>query len=329
MNIIAVGCWNHKGCIENTGLSSVITSIKQHQTEYNHLILLGDNYYPDKLNMGDVKIKKVNINEMLNGFKCFDDISINKKVILGNHDVEEAFTHCSILKNQLKIPGFDVKFPYGYEFINIGNSGIVMIYVDTSLYDSDILKNPLNCYANILHIDPDKLQMQQNLFIQNTIKSFCSNSMLNITQIILFGHEPLITTKPLKTNTIPQLLTLLFDSLTSYPSIKISWICADYHVYQYSTIRHKTHEIDQYIFGTGGAKLDEVCDMQMHVIDTNFALDVKATKRSYGYGKIAINATDISHEFIECPVKQSGAAIHDFFDGSQQYVNFANILHDI
>ena len=123
MNIITVGCWNKNDCKGNTGLAAVVGEINDDlkKNRYDFMVLLGDNYYPNKDTLNNFKIKNINIDQMKNGFHCFDQMPINKKLIFGNHDVEEAFTNCSILKNQLYIPGFDVKFPFSYELLKTGN----------------------------------------------------------------------------------------------------------------------------------------------------------------------------------------------------------------
>lgn len=84
------------------------------------MIILGDNYYPPKISIqkegekeGEKEgviikgIKTVDIDSriMKAGFDCLDTIDIQKKIIMGNHDIEDGINQgCSILKYQLKLP---------------------------------------------------------------------------------------------------------------------------------------------------------------------------------------------------------------------------------
>lgn len=119
-NIVVFGCWN-EGCKENSGQKSVSNLIKTNETKYKFMVVLGDNYYAEKktlLKIGktDLKIKETNIQELINGFKCLENINLEKKLIMGNHDVEDSIDKsCSTLKLQLKLPTFDVKFPFGVD----------------------------------------------------------------------------------------------------------------------------------------------------------------------------------------------------------------------
>jgi hypothetical protein len=120
-NIAVFGCWN-EGCRENSGQQSVSNLIKSNESKYEFMVILGDNYYAGKKTIIDngmgskFKIKLTNINELKNGFACLDQINLEKKLIMGNHDVEDSLDKgCSVLKSQLKLPWYDVKFPFGFD----------------------------------------------------------------------------------------------------------------------------------------------------------------------------------------------------------------------
>lgn len=128
-----------------------------------------------KIGKNELKIKETNIQELANGFKCLEDINLEKKLIMGNHDVEESFDKsCSALKVQLKLPWYDVKFPFGvdkyYLYHNkITNTyeTILFIYLDTSLYDND-LNDDNSCYQSSLGIGVDELKKTKTIYIFNT-----------------------------------------------------------------------------------------------------------------------------------------------------------------
>jgi len=131
------GCWN-KGCRENSGQRKVIDVLKSNEHNYNFMVILGDNYYSDKINLHNLKIKNVSTRDMKNGFNCLDEIHLDKKIILGNHDIEEGIEYgCNVLKYQIKLPWYDVKFPFGYEKHYIKHDNMhecaLMLYLDTTI----------------------------------------------------------------------------------------------------------------------------------------------------------------------------------------------------
>lgn len=269
--ICVFGCWN-KGCKVNTGQRRVSELIKSKESKYKFMVILGDNYYAEKLTLGNgLKVKDTNINELLDGFKCLENINLEKKLIMGNHDIVDSLDKsCSALKIQLKQPTYDVKFPFGYDLYYLYQKEneyetVLFIYLDTSLYDES-LNDTNSCFKSSLNVDIGVLKEEQDTFIKQTLE-MTNNKTYNIENVVFFAHEPLITFK----NKIKDkknvnsgsfnksLLELLFDQKNKYKDKNFYWICADYHIYQNSIITHNEFPecvINQWIFGTGGGELD-------------------------------------------------------------------------
>jgi hypothetical protein len=330
-SIAVFGCWN-KGCKNNSGQKSVSNLIKLNESKYQFMVILGDNYYAEKKNLyesGDskLKIKLTNIQELKEGFECIQDINLEKKLIMGNHDIEDSFDKsCSVIKTQLKLPWFDIKFPYGYDMYylygdedNSNNQTILFIYLDTTLY-SEGINNNNSCYHLVLDKSFDELKTEQNNFIIQTLE-ITQNQLLNISKVVFFGHEPLFTFKEKngknKSAIITELLDLLFYQMD--PNIKYYWICADYHIYQNSTITSKSEpdkKIYQWIFGTGGGDLDNSVSTNYIessnynlliqpniVLDSNFndisnCFDGVFGVKKFGYGEISFNSNSVTHKFV-------------------------------
>lgn len=331
--IAVFGCWN-EGCKENSGQQSVSNLIKSNESKYEFMVILGDNYYAQKKTIiedenSKFKIKLTNINELKNGFACLEQIKLEKKLIMGNHDIDDSFDKgCSVLKTQLKLPWYDVKFPFGFDMYylygnkqNTYNKTILFIYLDTTMYSSDI--NDINsCYKHVLNKDINTLKLEQKTFIIDTLK-LIENKLYNISDVVFFGHEPLLTFKEKKKNKLPlvisELLEILFEEKNKYIDIGFHWICADYHIYQNSIIHNTLTpklSISQWIFGTGGGELDKlVMDSEFDIglyklkILPNIVFDSNGNDISkkfndtkgldrFGYGEITFDLCSVSHKFI-------------------------------
>lgn len=332
--IAVFGCWN-VGCDKNSGQQYVSDLIKLNENNYEFMVILGDNYYARKKTIIDdgtgtkLKIKLTNITDLKKGFACLEHINLEKKIIMGNHDIEDSLDKgCSIIKSQLKLPWYDVKFPFGFDMYylygnekNTYNKTILFIYLDTTMYSSDI-NDDNSCYKHVLNKDIRTLKQEQNTFIVNTLK-LVENKLYNISDVVFFGHEPLLTFKQKKgqdlISIIDELLLILFEQKTKYIDVQFHWICADYHIYQNSVISSKTDDklnISQWIFGTGGGELDNVVsknelDIELYklkilpnVVFNHNGTDVSSTYNNtngldkFGYGEITFDLCSVSHKFI-------------------------------
>jgi hypothetical protein len=327
-SIAVFGCWN-EGCKNNSGQKAVSEMIKSKESNYKFMVILGDNYYAEKINLivsneSKLKIKLTNIQELKDGFECLKNINLEKKLIMGNHDVEDSFDKsCSVLKAQLKLPWYDIKFPFGYDMYylngNENNETILFIYLDTTLYSKKI-SDTNSCYGSTLNKNIEDLRNEQNNFIVKTLE-ITENILLNIKNVVFFGHEPLLIFKEKKDKQEPsinkELLQILFKNKKSH--INFYWICADYHIYQNSIITNENNnqKIFQWIFGTGGGELDKPVKTKFIKIDNynlniekNIVIDSNGNDISkcfetdfgidkFGYGEITFNLSSlITHKFI-------------------------------
>jgi hypothetical protein len=342
--IATFGCWN-MGCKKYSGQESVRDLLKSKQSVYEFMVILGDNYYANskKIDVGNgnnFKIKETKLIEAKDGFMCLDSINLEKKLIMGNHDIKDSYDKsCSILKNQLKLQWYDVKFPYAFDIYYVKNepdySGILMIYLDTTIYDKDIKKlGGIYCIEETLGKNLNDLKCEQNKFIVDTLE-FINVNLYKIKNVIFYGHQPLIYSKKIneKTgnyvmNTIDPLLDLIFDQMNKYTGIKFYWICADYHVYLNTRIIDidNNNYIDQWIFGTGGGDLDSLINetsinyqsnyagrtknfsyqiLENNIVDYNDdpvrilqnGNEIRGASK-YGYGEITLGANEVLHKFI-------------------------------
>lgn len=340
LKMAAFGCWN-VGCKKDSGQESVVNLLKSKENEYNFMIILGDNYYPEKINLNKkTKVKQIESTTMKAGFDCLDKINITKKIIMGNHDIEDGVNQgCSILKYQLKLPWYDVKFPFGYEFHHIksasGYSTLLVLYIDTNLYtDSD-----MPCYNQTLNKPREQLKDDQNYFIVQTLGYITSMSSYNINNVMICGHEPLITYKykenKEKSAFIPELLDLLFNEQYKYKDTNthFTYVCADLHVYQYSTIVNSANNqvINQIILGTGGGELDDLVPNNKSNVKVvgNYTLNIHRTINGtngisqYGYGELIYNKDGLNHNFISID-----NPIYTSYDDSLGYSGYHEVRDD-
>ena len=324
IKIATFGCWN-RGCVDLSGQQIVSNVLKQNEKLYNFMVILGDNYYPTKTKLNE-KYKVANIQSivMKKGFDCIENINLTKKLLMGNHDVVDSIEQgCSVMKYQLKMPWYDVKYPFGceYHYMKTSNSyeTVLIFYLDTNIYENG---QQIDCYKETIGInDIETLKEQQHNFINDKLSMI--NPIYNVKQIIMFGHAPLFTAKykisenkkseSLKQTVNNELIDLIFENMLKYDDLKFTWICADFHTYQHSSISltdkimnltgstNSTNqittnltgptgstdptnltnkkEITQLIFGTGGAELDYVTDNSNTIyLDDHYKLTIKENK---------------------------------------------------
>ena len=338
IKISAFGCWN-TGCNNDSGQKSVSDEIKKKENQYNFMIILGDNYYPEKYKLSEepkFSVKDIQSTNMEKGFKCIDNINLTRKLIMGNHDVEESVNQgCSVIKYQQKLPWYDVKFPFAYEYHYIKNESsyetVLIFYLETTMYREDVLQD---CYLSLLNKTAEQLIIDQHNFITETIKKTVTNSNLNLTKILFCGHEPLFMIREKKGRkqniVIKKLLEHIFNEYKKNPKLNFTWICADYHVYQNTKITHEDMIINQFILGTGGGELDTLpitneadftdnekqykFNILSNIIYNTEGIDISDTHQSlglpaFGYGEILIEiGNNITHKFIltKLPVANGG-----------------------
>jgi hypothetical protein len=339
-NIAVFGCWN-EGFKENSGQRSVYEALKKNQENYQFAVILGDNYYANKKtyenktkndNDSKIKISMTDLDEAKRGFKGLNDINLEKKIIFGNHDIKNSLNKdCSVLKSQLKLPWYDVKFPYSHDLYYLLKEDnyietILMIYLDTTIYDKNI-KIEDSCYLKTLGKNHEELKLDQENFIRSILNIIEDKPIYNIKNVIFYGHEPLLTYKEKekkgiivqKPSVLENLLDLLFEMKTIHDA-NFYWVCADYHIYQNGEIidnMNPSNKINQWIFGTGGGKLDDVVsfpnfsykqyrlDILKNIIYDSGYNNISSTYshqlglNQYGYGEITFDRESVTHKFIK------------------------------
>lgn len=320
----AFGCWN-TGCDETSEQKKVIEklAISHSQFNYKFLVILGDNYYAKKIEIAKgLKFRDTNLLELQNGFRCLNILNIEKKLILGNHDILDSYSQsCSVPQLQMKIPWIDVKFPFGSEIKFIKNDkgeyrAILFIYIDSTLYDKHM--NDDSCYIKLTGKSFRELIEMQNKYIIDTIQSTCK--IYPVKNIIFFAHQPLFELKTkissVKATILDELLDLLFklifDSFDIYNLIDFTWICADYHIYQHGEIDFNGKKITQLIFGTGGGELDDLASTQhinLPFVKSKYSFNIFTNElgiKNFGFGHIEVNFDDLNHNFIALENKLKG-----------------------
>ena len=281
---------------------------------------------------------------MMQGFRCLDKINTEKKIIMGNHDIEDGSNdNCKNIIHQLtrlNPNNYSIKFPFDHEIYGT----LLILYIDTTIYTKTIANNL--CYNKILIKDKDKIKCEQTKYIAQVLLDNCQDD--RIKHIIICGHEPLITYKfkkdkdkeriKEKSSSIPQLLDDIFDQVKKYKDIPFTYLCADYHVYQYSNIC-KLYEgsqlkIDQIILGTGGGKLDMLVPNDKSKTRTNedytlTILDNEVDNKDiytlngiskYGYGELIYENNKLKHTFIPIPDDNSSQDYKKYLKYKNKYL---------
>lgn len=260
----------------------------------NFIIVAGDNYYPDKTKVevtqenGSVIEKKKNIiydERLIEGLSLLPtDIEVD--MIFGNHDLDTnplppskqklyiendlalEQSDCHILTTELsvtnKMPNMDYVF-FKERFVEESKTLILMI--DTTLYTVDAEKN-LSCYNVYFERETDRTFENIEQIRKYQSDKIMVSIMRPIKNLIIVGHHPIISYKN-KNNMVgldENILTGFSDTLTIIVSklkneAKYYYLCADLHLYQHGIITLNANgsnvDINQYIVGTGGTKLDD------------------------------------------------------------------------
>jgi hypothetical protein len=339
------GCWN-EGCKVGSVQERVTNKLIENKELYNFLVILGDNYYGKKIKTEytlsdgtkrEYKVTDININDMKNGFDCLDKINIKKKIILGNHDIDDGLNEfCNITKIQLNLPWYDNKFPYAVEkyylFDNDTPTIIKMLYLDTTVYEN---KNAVSktCYDRVLNKSVVEIINDQNKFIEDELNNLSTNTI-----VVIFGHAPLITFRFKKDKIYDNsdLLDILFEHKQKIPLIPFYYICADFHTYENAIINKKglnnNIKIEQIVLGTGGKKtLDERFEpTKERLIQLDpyiYSVQNVLPHTENGYGEITITKDGLTHEFIGIGnIKKPDKFKNKYLKYKQKYLKLKNIV---
>jgi hypothetical protein len=128
-----------------------------------------------------------------------------------------------------------------------------------------------------------------------------------IKNIIVVGHDPVITLKTKKKYTLNQNgLDLLKKIYTKIDGTKNYYLCADTHQYQKVELKLYDTEFTQYVVGTGGTELDTQCLENNESFTTfgNIKYKLEECIESFGYLECTENGTSIEFKFVKLPPKE-------------------------
>ena len=336
------GCWGYLG--EGSGLEKVFASLNKKVRNGDHVVILGDNYYPSKKIKSEGKKKNYFTSdvEMAN---IFDNlINLKEKnchihLLMGNHEYkDDTITEEEYREMRREM---EEKQGGGLRLIQNGDPTIFKTFdleykhIKTLGLDSDIGMCPIDGLPHTL-----LLKLDTNMFTINKHKAvklpyvyngnFTAHSLIgnqnfdDIQRVFICGHIP-IGSKIFKDGThkldqsLPiQLYDLMFELVKNIKSknegIKIYYMCADTHYFQRLEIEMKrggkSYQLEQFVAGTGGNKLDP------WVEDKNMEMEYERVKRQTEFhyeiietqrehGYVMVDGTE-DPKFISVPSHEGG-----------------------
>jgi len=283
--IVSFGCWNQTHTKDGPSAEIKKVMMKLKETGKDVVLVSGDNYYPVKTSIktkvGKEKIKKVDLDQLKEGFEYLKDATQGTPVYMnfGNHDVvsnDQVTTNsekeCIILETELEEG--NEKFHVGMNHkINYGTHTLILM-IDTSIYSKEKeFKKFSKCYNLLTKMSQAELIKQQETYVKTAVEEFQGDN------VIIVGHYPIFYEKekklsPEKSNNwfkpvakeetkrfsvlenSVDFINLLFD----LPEKNYYYLCADYHLFEEGDViikkDGKERLIHQYISGTGGTELD-------------------------------------------------------------------------
>ena len=252
MKFIHFGCWNNGYCsgLGTNGLSLMTNKLREYTTSnlISFLTIAGDNFYPKKAG----KTKLYDEENLKSGFSCLPK-HINKYLLFGNHDIDDAVligdseiaVLCRLLDDQIGLAKEDKTIMIFDDVMHkvIGNTLIIMF--DSNLYDTPqdtLIKD--TCYSKLFEsfnktdttLTISNLTEYQNSHIRHIL-----TENLSAENIIFIAHHPIISIKDKNTTKDVGKLPLFLDFLKVNAEIfagkKVYHLCADTHISR----RHNNH----------------------------------------------------------------------------------------
>jgi hypothetical protein len=294
-SFITFGCWNNlfdetvfdkpkQGSNRDVVLRKVGNYVRDN-ADVTDLMISGDNYYQNKLETNGQKRNNVIIEDIYSGFDLLRKEVPEKPIhmVYGNHDLlpanesftigpkavplESALLGKCIIRDEENNAARHNHINLGFMHFSRYGEHTLILMIDTSIYTSDFGKTQL-CYGD--SSDNTQLKQAQYQAIMEFIESHLSKKIKNI---IVIGHHPIIYQKFKKgkpdkpgknmVNYEPELAELFVEIHNRLDNQTIYYLCADFHVFEHGLITITTTDaipihINQFIVGTGGAKLDEL-----------------------------------------------------------------------
>jgi hypothetical protein len=312
------GCWGYLG--EGSGLKNVFASLNKTVGNGDHVVILGDNYYPSEKieSEGGKKNYFTSFNEIREIFeylKILRTKNCHIHVLMGNHEYKD---------DTLTLRGYYDKKSQGggLKLIQTGDPSkfktfaLEYGFIKTLGLDSDIGMCPieglphtllLKLDTNMFAIDKHnkKVTLPYEYNGNFTARSLIGNQdFSDIQRVFICGHIPIVSKiykkeKHKLDQSLPiELYDLMFELVKNIKSknegIKIYYMCADTHYFQKVKIEMKrddeSYELEQFVAGTGGTKLDpwtedknEETDYDRVKGQTEFHYKIIETQREHGY----------------------------------------------
>jgi len=271
---ITFGCWNYNKCEEggkSPGLSMVMHRLLEEDNNFNKIVVLGDNYYPDSIELGKedksesksskvkkgekkAKIKKLNKENFYSGFGCLlnvaDKLDAQVYLLTGNHEtdkllddieytpetIEKNSTDCLSLQLQKNI----VKEYKRFNLVGWDPDNKKKKLSDEGYFDIKHSKEMIYIYLDTnIYEDRD----EGDLMCGDSTRKFRKNVKAKIIKelkghqgksIIFFGHVPLFTCKNKDGNHVGSLCNnsqLIFTDIFCDPEISKLLSATDYIYY--------------------------------------------------------------------------------------------------
>lgn len=277
MRFFQFGCWNNlnekKGKVVGR-LKYVMAKLKQ-MAKPDFIIVSGDNYYPGKEKVGEVKNKMVFFDKLIEGFDTLPS-EIPIYMILGNHDLETQSKKksnlfikgdidryedgkCEILRKEKCVVDNKRNIQYNSFTYKVHENTLILM-VDTSMYefDKDVEKY-LSCYnvffsPEYYFTNVNQLRNYQLKQIIDTITEVQKDK--DIIHIIIVGHHPIYCYKTKEEENeidgvkrkirvsrfesdiiynFRSVLKRIYNKITN-TTCKYYYLCSDLHLYQEGTI---------------------------------------------------------------------------------------------
>jgi hypothetical protein len=290
LRFLFFGCWNNGACSGTTPLKKTIDKINSlirspsPPPSLPFLIVAGDNYYPTDKGEECDKKKVYESANLLSGLTCLDGLELETFLLLGNHDVEKLGTDVTNIQEGCEVIDFQlsrysdppVKSPTTTLFRfkdpalmqkQVGDQTTIIMF-DSTIYDVETEeegKKYLDCYKKIVpsFTSIDDIKKKQEKQRAETIKGLSSRGN-NIKTLIFACHHPIVSARSKKGKFKEKIRKQIAEFLLPFKNIrtvtKFILLCADDHLFQYSTLtitkNGESMTIEQYIAGTGGAELD-------------------------------------------------------------------------
>jgi len=260
-----MGCWNYTSKTErgSAARDAVLAMIKTHPAK-ELLVVAGDNAYPDKVKVGNEKIKTFIVEDIGQGFDLLKASRSqgNLLVGIGNHNAERLNAGDKRIL-QVERETFGSALPSPYFCRMFSKDRCALLFLDTNAFEKKHAK--LNAlYANPDYMD-DMLEWLEETLLYLKERRY---------KYYLIQHEPMFSIKPKEVQMLSQ-ASHVMDILHAVRHKPIAILSADTHNHQQWQLEYKGHSYMQVVTGTGGARPDYVPALETIPINAEPRIDMR------------------------------------------------------